>query len=200
MPIEEYWLSDALAKGIEGIARRELAIDVGANRGDWTAELSGSFTKVIAFEPDRRVSSEIPRLSNVEVRPQAVCDSCGRVSLHLRPDAGQNSLLREHPIGAGGQSPAPVVDTVQVSCTTLDEAAPEGADLVKIDVEGAEAAVLRGCLANGNWARTVFVVECHDTRAAVAEELWRLGKRIRLIRHVSPSAHPGHCWLVGEPA
>jgi FkbM family methyltransferase len=199
VPIEEYWLADAVEKGLGKIARRELAIDVGANRGDWSSELSKGFTKVIAFEPDRRIAVEIPSLPNVEVRNQAVCDSVGSVALYLRPDSGQNSLLSVHPIGAGGQSPAPVVDTIQVACTTLGAVSPDGADFVKIDVEGAEASVLRGCLGSA-WARTVFVVECHDTRGEVVEELWRLGKRVRLIRHPSSSAHPGHCWLIGEPA
>lgn len=199
LPIDEYWLIDGVGRSVARIPRRDLAVDVGANRGDWTVELAKTFTRVVAFEPDPRASSEIPVLPNAEVRGEAVCSLDGSTAFHLRPDPLQNSLLENHPIGGHSQCDAPVASTVVVPCTTLDSSFPDGADFVKIDVEGAEGAVLGGCLA-GVWSRTVFVVECHDTRADVVEHLWRLGKRVSLFRHVSPEAHPGHCWLIGEPS
>ena len=199
MAIEEYWLVDSVGGGIGSLRKRELAIDVGANVGDWTAELSRIFTRVVAYEPDSRARVRITEADNVAVLPTAVSHQNGRASFFLRPDAGQNSLLEVHPIGAGSQAPAPVTATVEVSTVSLDTAHPDGADLVKIDVEGAECDVLRGCSADGRWARALFIVECHDTRRDVAEQLWRLGKRVELHRHPCVTAHPGHCWLIGSP-
>jgi FkbM family methyltransferase len=198
LAIEEYWLVDAVGSGIGSLRRRELAIDVGANVGDWTSEFAKIFTRVVAYEPDSRARVRITESDNVTVIAAAVSSTDGTASFFLRPDAGQNSLLEHHPIGAGSQSPAPVTATIDVRTVSLDEAHPEGADVVKIDVEGAECDVLLGCSADGRWSRTLFIVECHDTRPAVADQLWRLGKRVELHRHPSPTAHPGHCWLIGR--
>lgn len=197
--LDEQWLIAPTGRAIAMLARHELAIDVGANAGNWTAELAKTFTRVVAYEPDIRAINLIPEIENVTVVEAAVSSRDGEARLYLRPDAGQNSLLYDHPIGAGGQSDAPSVAAVTVASVTLDSRHPDGADFVKIDVEGAEQDVLAGCSSGGRWARTVFVVECHNTRQAVAEELWRLGKRIELHRHPDPTAHPGHCWLIGRP-
>jgi FkbM family methyltransferase len=199
MPIEEFWLANSATRAVAAMGRRGLAIDVGANKGEWTLELAAAFNKVIAFEPDSRVRDGIALPPNCDLRSEAVCEYPGVARFYLRPDAGQNSLLEDHPIGAGGQSAAPVIESVDVPTTSLDLAAPDGADFVKIDVEGAEVLVLRGCKNLQGWSRTFFIVECHNTRPAVAEELWRLGKRVSLVRHIYASAHPGHCWLIGEP-
>jgi hypothetical protein len=72
---------------------------------------------------------------------------------------------------------------------------PEGADFIKIDTEGFEVNVLRGC--QTNWGRTFFIVECHDNYDQVHNELQRLGKSIKKINHPIPGAHPGHCWALG---
>jgi FkbM family methyltransferase len=199
LAIEEYWLVDAVGGGVATLRRRELAIDVGANVGEWTAELARIFTRVVSYEPDSRARVRITESDNVTVVPAAVSSRDGQATFFLRPDAGQNSLLEEHPIGAGSQAPAPVTATIEVKTVSLDASHPDGADLVKIDVEGAECDVLRGCSNNGRWGRTLFIVECHNTRPDVAEQLWRLGKRVELHRHPCVTAHPGHCWLIGRP-
>lgn len=197
--IEEHWLVDHVGQAIAGLRRRELAIDVGANVGEWTTELARVFSRVLAFEPDARASAAIKLPRNATLASFAIADSDKDGVLHLRPEHGQNSLLEHHPIGAGGGSPAPVVQSIPVRCTTLDAVAEGGADFVKMDIEGAEPLALAGCKDVSRWRRTVFVVECHDTRAAVTEQLWRLGKRVRLVPHPAPTAHPGHCWLIGMP-
>jgi FkbM family methyltransferase len=197
MPIEETWLAEDVIRCLKSLPSRGLAIDVGANAGEWTAELVKAFDRVLSCEPDPRMPAA--ELENVTAYRGVLSDVCGDVPFYLRPDAGQNSLLQEHPIGAGGCAEAPVVATITVKSSTLDALCPEGADFVKIDVEGAEVAVLRGCGGGEAWARTVFVVECHATRLGVAEELWRLGKTLKLIRHPCSGAHPGHCWIIAEP-
>lgn len=199
MAIEEHWLVDAVGAGIGALRRRDLAIDVGANVGEWTAELARTFAEVVAYEPDSRVGALIAPAENVTVVPAAVSFADGQASFFLRPNAGQNSLLEVHPIGAGSQAAAPVAAKIEVRTVSLDSQHPVGADLVKIDVEGVEGDILAGCCDDGRWNRTLFIVECHDTRADVAEQLWRLGKQVEIHRHPSAAAHPGHCWLIGRP-
>jgi len=197
--MQEQWLVLPTGRAMAMLARHQLAIDVGANVGDWTFELAKTFTNVVAYEPDQRAIDKIPKIENATIVRAAVSSRDGESAFYLRPDAAQNSLLEEHPVGAGGQAPAPVESTSLVRTVTLDSQYPDGADFVKIDVEGAEQAVLLGCSGDGRWSRTVFVVECHDTRHDVVEELWRLGKRVELHRHPDPKAHPGHCWLIARP-
>jgi len=175
---------------------RALAVDIGANRGEWSRALSSEFQKVVAVEPDERAYSQIGEIPRVEVAPYAVGEKTGVATLFKRPSPDQNSLLESHPIGAAGGAEAPVVGTQEVAVVSMDDLLPEGADFVKMDIEGGEVASLRGCLKLDNWARTIFVVECHDTFAEVSRELQRLGKSVERIPHPLPS-HPGHCWAVG---
>jgi len=193
----EFWLTDFVEKGVCGLADRKLAVDIGANIGTWTVPLSGRFESVVAFEPDSRASSRIPVISNVAVINAAVAGSERTATLYMRPSPEQTSLLEDHPIGAGGGSPAPVVGEVQVSCVTLDQVFPDGADFVKMDIEGGEVDALRGCVDAARWSRTFFVVECHDTFDEVLPELARLGKSVTRIAHPLNS-HPGHCWAIGK--
>jgi FkbM family methyltransferase len=202
VPIEETWLVDPIGHAIAKLPERKLALDIGANRGDWSRELAWAFDRVIAVEPDERnplAQNVAAGLGNVEVVTAAAWKSDGFVTLYMRPSPDQNSLLETHPIGAGACGPAPAIEQRLVPCRTLDSIAPGGADFVKIDVEGAEADILSACSREGNWSRTLFVVECHDMFDAVKAELTSLGKSVLRVPHPSPTAHPGHCWAIGTP-
>lgn len=199
MPIEEHWLIDSVGKAIGSLHERVLAIDVGANVGNWTRELLQTFDNVIAVEPDDRAYSNLPEAKNLTLIQGVAAESDGELVLHKRPSPEQNSLLEVHPIGAGSCSPAPVVESVTVPAVSLDTLAADGADFVKIDVEGAEVGVLKGCSDDGRWDRTAFIVECHNTLDDVSEELLRLNKDVTVIPHPSPAAHRGHCWAIGLP-
>lgn len=191
---EESWVFPHIGS----VAGTDLAIDVGSNEGVWTLAFSKVFASVIAVEPDLRVVNRCASLQNVRVVNAAACESDGRAVLFLRPSPDQNSLLQEHPIGGGKQADAPAIGSITTIAITLDTLAPRGADIVKIDVEGAEEKVLAGCSLDGRWDRTVFVVECHDTFDAIKRSLERLGKRVVRINHPMPSAHRGHCWAIGR--
>lgn len=197
MPIEEFWVLEKAAIGISSLGSKDLAVDVGANRGTWAEYLSSAFARVVAIEPDARASSFIGRLGNVSLIEAVAASSCGEMYLHLRENPDQNSLLEDHPIGGPSCSSVPPIAKQKVASVTLDSICEGGADFVKIDVEGAEADVLKGCSADGRWSRTLFVVECHDTKDAVSGELNRLGKEIDWVPHVY-SAHPGHCWAIAR--
>jgi FkbM family methyltransferase len=193
----EFWLTEPVMTAINGLAAKSLAVDVGANVGTWAVPLSNLFDEVLAFEPDERNISVIPKLDNVTVLKAAVSDQTGETPFFVRSSSGHNSILEVHPIGGEGMAPVPVIEETQVACFSLDDACGNGADFVKMDIEGGEVLALQGCVDILKWERTVFLVECHDTFSDVERELARLGKRVTRIPHPL-MAHPGHCWAIGE--
>lgn len=203
---EEYWLRQPLMAAFEAKLgeKRDLAFDIGANKGTWTVPMSMAFKKVVAVEPDDRASNQI--LSNcptaVIVR-KAASRYDGVVTFCFREESVYNSTLAEHPIGGGGGKHVPSVEEREVESVCLDSLAVEHGtpDFVKIDIEGGEVDALKGA-DEADWTDTVFLVECHDTYPAVEAELQRLGHDVTRIPHPF-GAHPGHCWALGvypEPA
>lgn len=151
-----------------------VVFDLGANIGQYTllaAKRVGPGGSVHAFEPAPEeyrklcVNVEINGLANVVANPLAVCDRTGETALHT---AGRglglyNSLGR--PIRSAD------ADVVRVPCTTLDDyvraANVARVDLIKMDVEGAELAVVRGATELlSRSAAPVIVCEFSDPAAA----------------------------------
>jgi len=202
--IEEHWLLPILDRA----APSRVAFDIGANEGDWMRLLAKRCAHVVAVEPDERAfATMVPfaRPCDLALRSAAFSRD-GYVELFMRPVAAQSSLLKTHPIGAGGQAPAPVLQSVAVRCVTLDTLAAQAkktwgidrVDFVKIDVEGAEGDVLAGATSEV-FRGTRWLIEIHDRRAEVAEQLSRLGfESMQIIPHPSPSAHPHHFWIYAE--
>ena len=124
-------------------------VDVGAHVGYFTliaAKLVGSSGQVFAFEPDPINSGllmkniELNGYANIEVTTSALSSKSGNSTLYRTSlDSGRHSLYR-HDI--------PVVETVEVETTTLDEFLESrnwpAIGLVKMDVEGSEPEVLAG--------------------------------------------------------
>lgn len=133
------------------------AIDVGANVGAFTATLAmavGPLGRVHAFEPASsarrrlRRTVELNELRNVTVVDRAVADEIRDTELYAYgPGRDSWSALRPRTIDVGGIL---VTGTAKerVMTTTLDTYCDEQhidtVDLLKIDVEGAEARVLAG--------------------------------------------------------
>jgi FkbM family methyltransferase len=126
-------------------------VDVGANVGVHAvrmARLVGGDGEVIAIEPDpdaarrARDNAGLNGLSNVRVIQAAASDHAGETELHRPGAADANraraSLLR-HPYLTGTR--------VRVPLVTVDDACGGPVALIKIDVEGHEAAVVRGAAA-----------------------------------------------------
>lgn len=194
----EHWLTDCVTSGVNGLGEKAVAVDVGANTGTWTAPLADLFETVVAIEPDSRASDSIQRLENVQIVSAAVGRESGSATFYKRATTGHGCLTEAHPIGGEGMAPVPVIATETVSVVSLDDLLADGADFVKMDIEGGEVDALAGCKDGDRWRRTFFVVECHDTFPVVLKELERLGKRVTRVPHPYHS-HPGHCWAIGEP-
>lgn len=205
--MEESFLTEFADRAVAGQCR--VAIDIGANTGEWTRWLATKFDHVLAIEPDPRAYEHLINglPGNVEHRMLAAGERHAVADFHLRPDPRQSSLLPDHPIGAADQADAPVVQTVSVTTLPLDALrnickqcfGTDQIDFVKIDVEGAEATVLAGATPE-NFAETRLLVEVHDTASAVGEQLQRLGRSgVRVIKNPHPNAHAQHFWVFSAP-
>jgi FkbM family methyltransferase len=124
-------------------------VDAGANWGYFTlvgAAAIGPSGRVIAIEPDPRMFAALEgnvrlnAVAHVKAVRAAAAATEGRAALAgFRPDAVNRGTSR---LG-GGSAAGPTFD---VDCVTIDRltSAIPSVDVVKIDVEGAEDAVLEG--------------------------------------------------------
>jgi FkbM family methyltransferase len=142
----------------------ERCIDVGANIGIHTvrlAKLVGPAGEVIAFEADgdlaRRARDNVTLngLTNVRIIQAAASDRAGGNVLLYRPEEsdankGRASLL-PHSYLTGS--------TVSVRTSSIDEVNERALALIKIDVEGYEAAVVSGAASTISMYRPSIVFE-----------------------------------------
>lgn len=177
--------------------------DVGANVGFFTvlgARLVGPSGTVVAFEPHPenvarlRRNVDLNAAANVVVVAAAVSDAGGERLLDARHTA------TAHLVG-GGAGPG----SVRVEAISLDEFVAQRPDLapavVKIDVEGHEAEVVRGMRATLGRAGPVLICEVHGRGADLYHALAAAGyatttlapdRRASGLVHVlaAPRGHP----------
>lgn len=147
------------------VAPGSVAFDVGANVGFYTlalARLAGPGGRVYSFEPDAanvaklRRHVEINRLENVSVLQVAVADKQEMVCFRV----GENSSTGR--IDSGGTE-------YLVAAMPLDRLIAAGCcqvpDVIKMDVEGAEALVLDGARAILAARKTVWFIALHGDQA-----------------------------------
>ncbi len=191
----------ALAAGL--LRRGDVFVDVGANWGYFSlaaAHWVGRSGRVIAFEPEPRLhrmlaaNLAVNALTHVVAHRTAVAEGAGRLAFAaFRPDDGNWGISRA--VAAG------VATDFDADATSLDAALDaEGVErvrLVKIDVEGGEAAVLTGMqrgLAAGRYRH--ILLECHphllaergESAAGCVRRLLAAGYRAWVIDH-SAAAH-----------
>lgn len=154
-----------------GNGRDSVVLDVGANIGYYSliAATHRNVRRVVSFEPNPLV---LPALRyNVALNP-GVADKISIADVAVGDSDGVVKFYRNresHNFGLGSmraQGSDPV--TVEVPLVRLDSFLPsqklEHVDLIKIDVEGAEAAVIAGL--QGWWSqrrRPTLAVEVHPT-------------------------------------
>ena len=168
-----------------------VAIDIGANLGEWTVPLArtvGAAGRVLAAEPAPRSAAALEAtlaanaLRHAEVIRCAVSDHDGNAEFAVpivtsaRTDTG---TARLGPVGAG-------YERLNVSLRSLDSLVAERGldrvDLIKIDVEGHERQVLDGAETVLRRHRPALVIETgHEAegdRPAIHDRLHGLGYRM----------------------
>ena len=148
---------------------RKTFLDVGAWYGPYTYYLSKRFAFVHAFEPNPAVVADLIALkrNNVMVHPVAVSDVSGTATFYLsglgRGTEGESSL-----IGDSGNSSN---TSIEVSTLSIDSLSIQDVDLIKIDVEGHEEAVVRGAINTIHRYHPVLLIELEDRHADVASTI-----------------------------
>ena len=145
-----------------------LVLDVGANSGQYVTEIRryGYGGRVMSFEP---ASAAFARLTDTcradplwTARQQAVGSEAGTASLNIAANEGKSSsLLAQRELEFGTTTAMRYVGAETVEVTTLAQVGREllgGGDhmYLKIDVQGAELAVLEG---TGSFLAGVLAVE-----------------------------------------
>jgi FkbM family methyltransferase len=172
--------------------------DIGANVG-WFSLLAarsvGAGGRVIAFEPSienaavLQANARSNGFSNITAIPAGVADRDGWDGFSAA------SSLQGH-LDPSGSELVPLI-AVDSWLTTTGERPPE---VVKIDVEGAEAAVLRGMTPTLRSSRPTLIIELHNTANEVANILDSVGYRHSLID--APGEVRGAPWwahVIGRP-
>lgn len=165
-------------------------VDAGANWGYFSllaAAAVGAAGEVMALEPDPRQFAllrqnvELNRFDQVVTLERAAAQGPGRVTLLGYDEAASNhsvSRLRDLNENALGESQAFTVESVAIDDLISDRPV----DLVKIDVEGAEDAVLEGMDAGLSAHRyRAIVLELHPSllRAKASEPERLIHKLVR---------------------
>jgi len=183
----EYWFLQHVLR----VAPLGVILDVGANRGDWTAQalkFANAHIHVHAFEPSQAtrsmLSGRFRENAAVTVHPYAVSDSVGQATFFCGQDgAGTNSLSAIS--GKHGEVvPVTTVDEF-IRCAKLDQI-----DMVKIDTEGFDFLVLKGArsaLTAGlieviqfeyNWRWLLNHASLRDVFDFVSGKPYRIGKLV----------------------
>lgn len=139
-------------------------VDVGANGGLFAlyAQRWAERVAVHSFEPHPEVWELLQRntagQSDIYTHAVALAESDGTATLYLHPrNTGQTSMVEFH--GGGGTS---VSVKKRHAGAVLEELGVERVDVLKIDTEGAEPAILRG-LAAYLPATSVVMLEYHSS-------------------------------------
>lgn len=179
------------------VAPGSVFYDVGANLGFFAllaARMTGPEGRVYAFEPAPANAAAIRRnaahndFANIEVVERAAGASTGRARLQVVDDQSW-SKLEEYGAHPGTQ------EILEVDLVALDDLVAGGEapapDVVKIDVEGAEIAVLEGMEAILAGHRPAIICELHDTHREFAEHMRARGYRLINLEGTEPIEEGG---------
>jgi len=132
-------------------------VDVGAGYGRYTVRMAEFYALVYAIEPlpehlrILRKNIEINNLDNVIILPFLAYDRKGEIPIYLN---GLSSSCIKRP---------DMTDYITVKADRLDNLI-KNADVIKIDVEGAEFIVLKGAERLLKKDKPVLIIEHHDFR------------------------------------
>lgn len=210
VPVYEIFAEDAyrFADLVEGLGADFDVLDIGAQVGCFSVGLAASHpgARVHAYEASPR-SAEVAAGNvdrnglggRVEVLAVAVSDHSGEITFQ---DDGSGSALNGSDGIVGDTAAAGVIktETLTVPCVTFrDAVAASGGrvDLVKIDTEGAEYAIVGGSSPEDWSGVRKVVIEYHPIPGHGWDELesFLTGAGFRVDRHESVAPGLGTVWL-----
>jgi FkbM family methyltransferase len=149
-------------RAVLALGNGRIFLDVGANEGTWAGAAAASFREVHAFEPIAALATKVAKLipPNVTVHNVALSDHKGNATLFVpRIDGLATTSRASLEAQANGAAEAVLQD---VELRTLDSYEFTGVDVIKIDVEGHEAATLRGTEHTLERERPALVIEIEE--------------------------------------
>ena len=182
--------------------------DIGANVGFYTilgARIVGAGGTVASFEPlqhNRELVEHNVRangFSNVQCLPYAVGEYDGVEKFMLSEGHSWGMLAGQ------GHTPMKFAGEIVVGVRNLSGLVNSGdlkpPHVIKMDVEGGEAAVLRGAIEVIATYRPILFIELHDTTTAVLSELERQGYHTSLFGSTMPvKAVEGNLHIAAVPS
>lgn len=159
----------AFEQALATLGPGDVVIDGGANVGGYTAKLAATGAQVYAFEIDpfcvdllRRRFADAP---NVEIVAKALGGAAGMVTIHRAPDFDEDPAKKS-------KSTSILAEKTNVAATGIEVEQIDLADfvlglprvaLLKLDIEGAEAAALERLLDTGAVDRIgLLFAETHE--------------------------------------
>lgn len=149
----------------------DIAIDLGANVGDFTRRLAATGAEVHAFEPDPDtfavLAERLADLPNVRLHNMAAGDRAGTVPI-LRPQSWYQGAERSASKAVTVIETARSSGFVQAGTVAMIDfaeflrALPRPASLVKVDIEGAEWGLLDAVLGRAGDRFAAMFVETHE--------------------------------------
>lgn len=129
----------------------QVVVDVGASYGAYTLTAAALGAEVVAFEPDEAIFADLKR--NITANGFDALVTADNVGLWDKPDSIDMASYAPHwPAGT-------VANTFRM--TTLDSFEFSKVDICKLDVEGAEAHVLRGARETIARCKPMLIIEVH---------------------------------------
>lgn len=117
------------------------AVDIGANIGFMTAYFGSRWNKVTAFEPTPSIFECLQAncsRSNIDLKNVAISDQTGEVTFAVSGKSEVNQIISDDHVLTKHWS------AIRVPAITLDSISLSNVDMLKIDVEGHELAVVKG--------------------------------------------------------
>jgi FkbM family methyltransferase len=150
-----------------------VTVDVGANCGLYTRELSRLSSRVHAFEPSHKMAELLRRTSapNVSVHEIALSDQSGSADLFIPRNRDEELIYGLASLEPRQASSDQRIVSTKISTDRLDAVVQEGVAFVKIDVEGHELNVLNGAIGLLERSQPVFLVEAEDRHREQATRL-----------------------------
>ena len=188
-PTPQEGAMDAFLQAVARLGPGDIAIDCGANVGRFTLPLAQSGATVYAFEPNpdafARLSRDLAGFDNVRLHQKAVAEAAGTVKLYLHEFA-QDDPVKWSTGSSLLSFKSNIREDTYVNVEAVDLAAfleelDRPVALLKMDIEGAEVAVLERLLERGLESRIgQAFVEVHDRKVPeLAERTARLRALLR---------------------